>query len=266
MTLRQVTCDIIARLERETGYPAQVTALGSLGADPALRVARHPTATHHVLYNPLAEAAPDYIIAHQCGVALRLFANPPETRFELAPSDTGRSAVEREMTDPKGIVHRLRLTPEQTISLRDKLYGGLMFQLRATPVGLRVDRWLWDEFADLRDLQAAGARVQLREDLHLLDPEVRAVTPPRPLTASLAMNAAVAEFWSRTWDEPALVDPYRPPGSYRDGRALLRLWDMLPDEPAGDRGLVDAWAETLGIIDWYEWRPFPTPGAPAPAA
>jgi hypothetical protein len=266
MELRPETLEIIARLQTDTGYPVQVTALGSLNTLAAVNLARGATATHYVLFNPLADAAPDYLIAHQCAVGLRLFSVAPELRFEVAPSDAGRATVERELTDAKGLVHRLRLTPEQTTPLRDKLYGGLMMQLRTTPVGLRVDRWLWERYPGLRDVQQDAARELIAEGTASLEPEVRSMTPPRPLMASLAMSAATAEFWARTWAEPEIVDPFRSPGSYRDGRALMRLWDMIPDDALEDRSLVDAWADMLGIRDWYEWRPYPTPGESAPAA
>lgn len=264
--LREATHEIMSRLERVSGYPVQVTAMGGLTALAAVRVARARTATHHVLYNPLAESEPDYPIAHGCGMALRLFAVQPADRFEVAPAESGREAIERELTAAGGIADRFRLSPAQSTSLRDKLYGGLMLQLRTTPLGLRVDRWLWETFPSLRDLQTDGARAQLAEGVGLLSPEVREFTPPRALSASLAMHGAAAEFWARTWADPTVLDPYRVAASDRDGRALMHHWDMLPDDPAQDRALVDTWATTVGIGDWYDWRPFPSPGDSAPAA
>jgi hypothetical protein len=264
--LRDATNEILRRLEEESGCPVQVTAMGGLSALATIRIARANATAHYVIYNPLAPSEPDYLIAHACGVALRLFAVPTESRLEVAPAETGREAVDRELAAPGGVVDRFRLSPSQAASLRDKLYGGLMLQLRTTPVGLRVDRWLWETCPSLRDLQTAGARALLAEGVALLAPDVRDVTPARALAASLAMHGAAAEFWSRTWDEPGVLEPYRQAALDRDGRALMHHWDMLPDDPARDRALIDTWADQLGMADWYEWRPYPSPGDPAPAA
>jgi hypothetical protein len=266
MTLRQTTLDIIGELEEASGFPAQVTGLGSLDTLATVRVARGPSAKHLVLFNPHAESPPDYLIAHACGMAIRLYSVPRRERFELAPCDAGRNAVEDDLFGDEGSMREMWLTPEQAHSLRDKLYGGIMMQLKSTPVGLRVDDWLWREHPDLRDLQTVSCREQLTEGLAFLDPRVGETVPPRQLAVSVSMHVAVAGFWSRALDDPSLVEPYQAASGEAEGRALLALWDLRPNDPVDDRALVDAWADELGIGEWYEWRSFPTPGSPAPAA
>lgn len=261
MELRATTIDLIQRLEDETGFPVQVTAVASLDTLATVKMARGAQAMHHVMFNPSADEAPDYVICRECGFALRQFAPPPADRVELAPSDVGRDRVEEQLRSPKGPVHRFHLDDERTQLLRDKLYGGLMLQLRSAPVGLRVDEWLLDEHGDIADVQAEYARRRMQDHLAMLSEDVRSMTPPRPLMASLAMHAAYAEVWSRRWSEPSLVEPYRQPGSYRDGRALLRIYDRVPGDAASDATLVDEWARTLGLSGWYRWRTFPSPVA-----
>ncbi|MFN2251142.1 MAG: hypothetical protein ACK2UL_04425 [Anaerolineae bacterium] len=260
--LRPSTLEIIELLESATGLPAQVTAVASLDTIAVVKPARGAQAAHHVMFNPMADEPPDYLICHECGIALRQYAPPPEDRVEMAPDEQGRQRVEEQLRGPKGPVHRYRLDDERTASLRDKLYGGMMLQLRSTPVGLRVDEWLMEHYPDLGDLQESFAMGKMADDLAILSADVRSITPPRPLMASLALNGAYAEFWSRLWGQPELVTPYRDPGSYRDARALMRSFDAAPDDPAHDTALIDEWALTLGLSGWYRWRTFPTPSAP----
>jgi hypothetical protein len=262
MELRDVTLEIIERLETETGYPVQVTAVGSLDRVATVKPARGPQAAHHVMFNPIADEAPDYIIGYECGLALRQYAPAPEHRVELIPDDAGRQRVEAQLRHPDFPANKFKLDNERAMSLRDKLYGGLMLQLRTTPIGLRVDQWLLDNYPDLRDLQETYAMNRMADDLAMLGTDVRLITPPRPLMASLALNCVYAQFWSRLWGEPELITPYREPGSDREGRALIRIWRREPDDPALDSQLIDEWAMTLGLSGWYRWRTFPTPAKP----
>lgn len=259
MELHAAVQDIIELVETATGFPVRVAAMPALENDVTVQMARGPVAVHHVLVRPGTESRADYLIARECGRILRRFAVPENERLELAPAPEGRAAVERMLAAPDGVMHRFRLTEEQAASLRDKLYGGLMLQLRMTPVGLRVDDWLGEHFADLRDVREQAIDGEIEEARAMLAPDIRAVTPPGALMAALAMHAAEADYWARVRSDPGLLEPYRSTGSFRDGRALMRLWRETPEDAAHDRALVDGWAEMLGLQGWYVWRPYAAP-------
>jgi hypothetical protein len=256
MGLRDVTRAIIAEVERASGYPVLVTEDRSLATLASLRMARGKAPAHTITYNPVASTQPDYLIAHQCGFILRLFANTPSERCDFAPAAHGREIVHQLLNGPEGPARKHRLPPHVVEQLRNQLFDGLMVQLRSIPVGLRVDAWILRDYEDLAPLQRSAVLRQLQEGQAALAPDVRKIAPARVYKASVTMNAAFASFWSRTWDDPALSVPYKAAGYDKPGARLLSIFDEISDEPTADRELVDAWAGELGLSNWYEWVPY----------
>jgi hypothetical protein len=90
--------------------------------------------------------------------------------------------------------------------------------------------------------------------------EVRKLTPPKVLRASTALNGATAlfvdDFTRGATDFWAYYQ--RLDGTNLSPR-LFQLWLDRRDalEPGDEYDLVDAFADLLGLRDWYEWKPDP---------
>jgi hypothetical protein len=117
-----------------------------------------------------------------------------------------------------------------------------------------VDRWIREQCADLREAQAEAMSAQITDNLAGLKTSTRAVVPAAAGEASLAMNAAYAMFGGDLLGKPYLAVPYLSQGYGEIGRRLIRL--ALAEE-AADRRIIDAWAQELGLVDWYEWGELP---------
>jgi hypothetical protein len=82
LSLRETTRLIVKLVEEHSGYPVQIIDDPSLNTLASIRLARRGSVSAHILaYRPVGNQAPDYLIAFQCGFALRLFAVPPELRL-----------------------------------------------------------------------------------------------------------------------------------------------------------------------------------------
>ena len=123
------------------------------------------------------------------------------------------------------------------------------------PIALRVDAWLRQDYPDLIDQQKASNARQLNDNATCLLPKIRQITPAKILHANIALNAAFACFWSRAWNDPTLIVPYKTSANLADGEALLKLWDEIPDEAANDRRLIEAWGDYLKLGGWYDFVP-----------
>ncbi len=253
MEPKAVRQQVMARVEAETGRPVSVEQDRSLTLLSAVQVARGPHPMHTIRYNPATVAEPDYVICYQCGFILRLFANAPSTRCDLAATKTGRSEMDRLAS--KGPLSKL---PEPAArQLRENWLNGILTQLRSYPIGLRVDAWIAEDFPSLKAQQFASTTWQLQQNLAVLRPEIAQLTAEEIYRASVGMNAALAAYWADAVGQPQLTLPYKATKYLGLAEQLLEIWRTVPKDAAHDQELVDAWADRLGMKGWYAWIPYP---------
>lgn len=243
---------VLEQVRQRTGKPVRVEPDRTLPPEaPAKLVpARGGARFHRIAIHPGVSKQPDYHIVHQAGVLLRRFAVPPARRRDFAErpnaDETLRRWIQAHPSARNGVV---AMNPP----LIRFLGSGLLSQLRSMPVGLRVDDWIRTDYPELAPLQRKALERQWHDLAAGLRPEIQRVMPGEALRASLGMNAAFALYCARTLDLPQLVLPYRAAGYEKVGIALLGLWDRTPSGPESDDDLVDAWADRLGMSDWYQW-------------
>ena len=115
MSLRETTRLIVKLVEEQSGYPVQIIDDPSLSTFAAIRLARRGSVSAHILaYWPVGNQAPNYLIAFQCGFALRLFAVPPELRLEPGMNQAGlqrvREALEQTLRQNRRTMNRATLS------------------------------------------------------------------------------------------------------------------------------------------------------------
>ena len=253
--MREEAQAAVRAVEEATGIPVLVTDDSSLRTMATIKPAKTGAPAHLLRYNPKFNALADYLIAFQCGFALRLFLAPAANRFELGGTDKGRLTAGR-LLDEHLKKSGLRLPAQAVVGLRDQFFDGLMLQLRSMPVGLRVDAWVRKEYPGLHKQQDDAARMQLAENQQALSPQVKQIAPKIIYEASVGMSAAFAAFWERVLTDPTVVVPYRVAGFLAIGEKLLRLADEIPDDTANDKRLVQAWGDQIGVTDWFSLIPF----------
>jgi hypothetical protein len=259
LKLREITRDIIRLVEERSGFPVQVLEDPDLPVIAQVRMARGTAPSHFVFYKPSEGESPDYTICHQCGFILRLFANPPEQRWELAGARTGQAEIEGAILAPDGPARRLQLGRDDIAQLRSHLMSSIMVHLRSVPIGLRISVWLADSYPELAELQRAQVTAELALAKETLKPAIREATPDLVYRPVEIINAAFALFWAQRYGQPEIANPYRHAHYGKDGQALLKIWNELPDDPLNDRELVDTWADYLGVRTWYTWIRYEPP-------
>lgn len=255
MNLRETTRDIISQVEQQAGLPVQVIDDPDLKTAAVVHMARGSVPAHIVRYKPSSSQPPDYLICHQCGFILRLFANPPAARLELSSAPAGQTAVR----DMVRVLLGRAMTSAQISAIGEKYYSNLMVHLRSIPVGMRIAAWLADDYPELGQLQRQQALSELRQAEEALQPRVQAITPEFIYRATHVINAAYAIFWSRRLRQKDLEQPYLSAGFRQAGGELLDIWQQTPASPDHDCNLIDAWAQALGLAGWYQWTPYQPP-------
>lgn len=259
MKLREITREVIQRLEEKSGYQVHVMEDPNLSTIAAIRIARDNVPAHILSVRPAPGASPDYAICWQCVFAMRMFECPEGERFQIAASQLGNEAVERLLNAPGGIVRKLRLNGVQVGSLKQQLLGGLVTHLRSVPIGLRVVSWLGRTYPQLHEEERSLAEQELKMGRDSLAPRIKQMMPPEIFAPTAYINTAHAIFWAERLGEPKLVNPYRAQGYEPHGKKLLEIASQILDEPSQDKELIDSWATQLKIKDWYTWLPYLAP-------
>ena len=256
MALGKSVETVLRLVEETTGLPVHVEPDDSLPSNilARLNMARGKVPFHRIAYQPNRSTSPDYLIVYQCGFVLRQYAVPVSERVDFARADLAERKVRQWVTEnPK-----MPGMPEKARNdLTGFLFDGILAQLRSIPVGLRVDSWILDRCPDLAPLQREAALQQLSDNTAGLRPEVLEMMPDQALAASLSMGAAFAIYWAEKLNQPQISLPYRATGHLVAGQELFELCGSIPDDPAKDRHLIDAWADALGLQGWYRWIPSP---------
>jgi hypothetical protein len=139
------------------------------------------------------------------------------------------------------------------------LLDGLLSHLRSIPVGMRVDRWLANEFPELAEMQKSSIIRQVQDSAATLAPQHRQVTPQKIYDATQTISAAFASYWADELNEWQLALPFKSTGYFQTGQELLAIWKAAPEAAENDRAIIDAWADKLGIAGWYQWVAYSAP-------
>lgn len=236
-------------LEQLGGKPVVLREQPQLSNHAKIHVAAADEHAHVLTYNPTAASQLPYLVCFQCGLAERALRSARDERFNVASTPETYGRVQRLVREKKTIPEEMVATYSQMIT------DGLGTQLRSMPVGIRIDRVLYQSQPELRDMQRVIAERQLKESVGCLSPSIRAMAPALIFNASVGMNAALALEWSCLWNDDAHVVPYRLTGHTAVGERLLESLDAIPDTPHHDRELVSSWAEILGVAGLYEIGP-----------
>lgn len=256
MAVLDAVAQILDQLHELSGKPVLVQADPSLKTLSTIRIARGAAPAHVVLYNPSSSSFADYLIAYQCGMALRVFQLPEGDRFDLTSSYRGRRDSEK-LVNENLQQSNLPINKTGRLDLRNQMLSGLLIQLRSVPIGLRVEDWVSSTYPALKEQQEASIRRQLTDNLEALRPEIKRFAPELIHRANISMNAAFAAFWTRMWGDAAPLAPYKATGHSVTGEELLGDFDRLSEEASNDRTLMQMWAARLGITSWLEFVPGP---------
>ena len=243
--------DLMGAIVEQTDYPLLVTEQPRTGYDSQLRMGSSSHPYHHLICDPAYRQHLVHFLVNAAFKIRRVWELPPEDRL-LPIGDARRRLPEDDETELR---QRLKGMPDATVrDLSTFLYRGLLQQLTSMPIDIRVEREIAATFVGHAEAQRAYLRRQVADLEPHFAPEIEAFAPARLYSACTAMNIVLAA-------EAADLAGVKPGQVFRESphRVLgerLREIARLTDEPGyhGDRALTDAWAEELGLRDWYEWE------------
>lgn len=245
-------------VEAETGTPVVVRQEPGLhGKASGAYVASDPDPSRHlIVYDPAQSRYLNHIIPHELGHLKQHVAAAPEQRM-VATMSAAHRARARERLFMRLPLATLRAFPADVLDeVADLWSGGLVTQLASFPADIRIERAIWVEHPPLRAIQREALELQARAAHEALDARVAAVTPGFVFEGTNAMNYALLKSVARMLQQPWMVRPYRGSIHERAGEDLLDLFNATaPHDLPTCLEVSNAWAERLGVADWYLFVP-----------
>jgi len=207
-----------------------------------------------ITYNPRYSDELNYLVAHECGHILRFWHTPPEERkMPYCSQDIKAKAVPKLAAD-YAVMLLKGIPPEFLIDSFDDMYTAVVRQLVTLPCDARIDKWIFTSCKGLRNVQEKSLRRLIAECTNNLDPGIKHISPPSIYKASNAMNYAYGKFLNSFINVEPFLSLYRGTDYESVGNKLLEYLFEEDTGYSGDRKTVDAWANTLGMESWYDWK------------
>jgi hypothetical protein len=236
-----------------TGFAVEVMTDQSLQVRASLRSAGPGQPGHLICLGPCCESQADYWVAIECMQLLRMWAVPYEEQVAFQPDEQKQLYLANQLERLKTYKRHPR---EIITGMAQRLFSGVLLQVRSYPVELRANKALIREFPALGQQQRVAVMSMLQENSRTLAPEVKSIATAQVYEANVSMNAAFAAFWASEWSDASVTLPYEAAGVLNTGKRLLGILDACPDQGGKeDRALIDAWAEQFHVRTWYDWTP-----------
>ncbi len=237
-------------LEERSGKSVITVADSTFSGYATIRVAGPDSPAHVLLYKPEFESELPYLVAFQCGLALRSVQSEPRFQFDVVSTERLHSDVQQLVTEHFQNSES-RIPAEMIPKLSNQLANGLGLQLRSMPIAIRVDGWIFREYPALQSLQRQCIERQIQEARQALSPSIKEFAPQRIIDTNVSMSSAFAKFWARTWNDATVSVAFVSAGYGKIGDELLGVVDAADESPNSDRSIVDSWAKQLSIDGWF---------------
>lgn len=147
------------RVEAASGKPVLLQCDSKFGGHAVIKVATSDQPAHLLLYEPDKEAVLPYLVAFQCKFALRTNLADSASQFDLVAKDNMSDEIAALMTN----FHKGKNTvpASAVLQLAGQFSNGLGLQLRSMPITMRIDKQIYDDHSELRNLQQQSIDSQL---------------------------------------------------------------------------------------------------------
>jgi len=220
-----------------------------------VKVARENMPCHLIYYKNMSPGNIDHLIAHECGHIYRMMSVPIEYRVIPASNMENRQAA---MTKIENELFNLSrdIPIEKMSSVFEIWFNGIIKELTNFPVDMRIEKWIYDNYPELRKAQKITIDKQIRENVQALSENIKKITPVFVYDASNVMNYAFASYMESLICKK-YTTPYKRTKYPEVGTKLVKLVSNTKDEGyKQDIEIINKWANILGLTNWFYWTDF----------
>ena len=260
LELAQSVHEILEKVSVQTGKRVEFIEKSDLPTFAVIKLARNNMPAHLIFYRAKHDDLINHLISHECGHALRMFGVQLQKRLMPITDDQIKL---RALSEIEADVQRLSsvLPSDQLAKVVNMWYVGLVRQVTNFPPDIMIEKWLYNDYPQLRPYQLLSIQRQLQEALPGLSRRVLEMTPRKILVASNVMNYAFFRMLGQHFGVN-YVRRYERTSYLTKGSQLVSITEAYVDTYEGDVDMINKWAEFLGLSKWFTWRDFEnvTPG------
>lgn len=221
----------------------------------SVKIARSSMPEHLLYYKPESTGFINHLIAHECGHILRIFGVKPEKRLVPYTNDDLKMIALKDM-EPD--INRLSqsLPFKQLVQVANLWYHGLIKQLTNFPSDISIEKWIYEQYPDLRPFQFKFIDSQYDEAMQGLSNRVEKITPRIILKASGGMNYAYYKILALSFSFDYRLDKYKRAGYSTIGDHLVNILEGEQNNYQGDISTIENWADVLKISHWFSFKDF----------
>lgn len=255
LKLSKSTQDILHLVSDLTQKPFEFIHKTDLQTMAIVKMARANMPFHIIYYQTTGGGIIDHLIAHECGHIYRMSSTSPENRKVPASDEKNRRLA---LTQIETDLARLsNIMPYQQFNSNFGIwFDGIIKQVTSMPVDMRIEKWIYEKYPELRKVQVVSIDKQIRDNTQSLSKKVSEFAPKKIYDANNYMNYAFAlcmeSFIGKKYTAPYRSTPYTSLGS--------KLADLvLKSEDQGyrqDIEIINQWTDMLGLKGWYHWTDF----------
>lgn len=246
--------EILEKVREYTGKDIEFVENNNLTEYAALKMARKNMPSHLIFYKAEHDEILNHLVAHECGHILRVFGVLEEKRLIPKTDDqiklNALAEIEPEIQQLSSILPFDKLT--QIVNL---WYNGIIRQVTNLPPDIMIEKWIHDEYPELRPYQSQSIKKQHKEALAGLSPQVMKMTPRKIFDASNIMNYAFFRILGIHFGIN-YVRPYNNSPYLSKGKKLASITEDYVDNYEGDIEKINEWANFLNLSKWFVWTDF----------
>jgi hypothetical protein len=252
LVLKKSVNEILKKVKQITGKGIEFIEKNDLTTFAGIKMARKNMPSHLIFYKKEHNEVINHLIAHECGHVLRIFSVPEDKRLISRTDDqiklNALAEIEPEIQELSKFLPFDRLA--QIVNL---WYDGTVRQVTNLPQDIIIEKWIYDEYPELRPYQLQSIKKQNEEALLGLSPEVKKITPRKFLDVSNIMNYAFFRILGFHFGVN-FIKPYTNTQYIGKGKELSSLTENeYMDNYDGDIQMIKKWAEFLQLSNWFEW-------------
>lgn len=257
MGLQLLGCvdEILCRVKEETGKEVLLFENSEMASMIEVKTARKDDDNHLIAYSSNYTPEINHLIAAKAIQILRIYKEKPDNRKMAV-------AYQEHINNAKmSIALEVDRKPHLQVALNDAALIStwaisLVNQLISQPVSINVERIIYNNYPELRELQQKVIGNQMKDFNATLSKEVEGLSPGIIYNGSAVMNFVYLKSMDDITGSDFIGDLKYIVKKSRSHELYNYTSDNLKDSLVSDKAMIDYWANYLNISQWYTWTGF----------